>query len=358
MSWDDNLTGEQSIAVRHIGSHARLLAGPGTGKTLVLTLRVLYLIQEKGVDPIDILVLTFTRAAASELRSRIMSSVGDIGSQVTISTLHSFALKTILHQGAAMRLPQPIRIADDWEERNIIQEDIKSILKLHKISDARELLEKLSADWEKLTIDQVPDRYPDPRFLGAWSEHREIFGYTLRAELVYQLRHALEEGHIRVGRVYKYVFVDEYQDLNPCDLSVVKMILNIGGELFVAGDDDQSIYGFRYAHPEGIRNFDQDYLESKALVLREFKRCGSTILEMANFVAEQDPRRLRKFTFAGPDAPQSEVHLLNFPDQQSETENVAKICKYLNEYLNINLKDILILLRSDRNEIFSKPIRE
>lgn len=358
MNWDDNLSEAQKIAAKHIGSHARLLAGPGTGKTLVIARRILFLIQNEGVSPDDILVLTFTRAAAKELRHRILSGIGDLSSRITISTLHSYALKTILHEGAAMRLPQPIRIADDWEERNIIQEDIKSILGLQKIKDARELLEKLSADWEQLTIDQVPNRFPDPRFLGAWNEHREIFGYTLRAELVYQLRHALEEGHIQIGRSYKYIFVDEYQDLNPCDLSVVKMVIANGGELFVSGDDDQSIYGFRFADPEGIRRFDQDYKNSTSLTLEECKRCGKNILEIATYVAQQDPRRYPKTIFAAPDAPQSEVHILKFRNQFDEARFVAKISKWLNKNSNVRLEDILILLRGDRNNIFSTLIRK
>lgn len=91
MNWDDNLSEAQQIAAKHIGSHARLLAGPGTGKTLVVARRILFLIQNEGVSPDDILVLTFTRAAAKELRHRILSGIGDLSSRITISTLHSYA---------------------------------------------------------------------------------------------------------------------------------------------------------------------------------------------------------------------------------------------------------------------------
>jgi len=358
MNWDHELTEAQRDAAKHIGSHARLLAGPGTGKTLVLTRRVLFLIQENGVSPDEILVLTFTRAAASELRQRIFFALGDDTSRVTISTLHSYALSMILREGAAMRLPQPIRIADDWEERNIIEEDLKSIIRLNRIKDAEKLLEKLSADWEQLTTDQVGYRFPNPAFIGAWQEHREIFGYTLRAELVYQLKHALDEGHVQVDRHRSYIFVDEYQDLNPCDLSVVKTITENGAELFAAGDDDQSIYGFRYADPEGIRRFDRDYKNSTSLTLEECKRCGTHILDLANFVARQDPRRYDKIIRSVPEAPRSEVHILHFPHQYDEAKNIAKICSWLYERREIKFANMLILLRGDHNGIFSALIRK
>jgi len=96
MNWDDGLTQAQCQAVSHRGAHACLLAGPGTGKTLVLTRRVLYLVREHNVDAGDIQVLTFTRAAARELRDRVHSELDSGGNGVAISTLHSFALKNIL----------------------------------------------------------------------------------------------------------------------------------------------------------------------------------------------------------------------------------------------------------------------
>ena len=95
MSWDTNLMEEQKVAASHFGSHARLLAGPGTGKTLVLTRRIMFLIQERQVDPSQILALTFTRAAAAELRQRVAKELGD-ESIPKISTLHSFALRQLL----------------------------------------------------------------------------------------------------------------------------------------------------------------------------------------------------------------------------------------------------------------------
>ena len=123
MIWSDGLSSEQEEAASHIGAHARLLAGPGTGKTRTLTSRIAYLVGEPEVPASDILAVTFTRAAAGELRSRVTAMLGQV-SIPQITTLHSFALRTIVENGAGNRLPVPIRIADDYEERWVIEEDI------------------------------------------------------------------------------------------------------------------------------------------------------------------------------------------------------------------------------------------
>jgi DNA helicase II / ATP-dependent DNA helicase PcrA len=360
MAWDDDLNDDQMDAASHIGDHACLLSGPGTGKTLCLTRRILYLIEEQDVSPSEIMALTFTRAAAAELRSRVQSELGEDSDIPHISTLHSFALRTILRQFSGSRLPQPIRIADDYEERNIIQEDLKRILNAEKISEVRQMLNQLSSDWETLTADD-PDweqRFPNPAFLGAWREHRDIFGYILRSELVYQLKHAIDEAEIQVAENIRYLLVDEYQDLNACDLGVIERISSSAVELYAAGDDDQSIYGFRYANPDGIRRFHQDYHGSVPLQLRECMRCDRRILDLGLYVARQDPRRLEKDLCCCSGAEDGEVQILRFPDQTREAAGIARICKWLIDEQEIEPQEILILLRSDRHQQFSGPIRE
>jgi hypothetical protein len=190
-----DLLDDQRAVVTHVGSHARLLAGPGTGKTFCLTRRIEYLISEQGVNPEEIVALTFTRAAAAELRERVQEQMAleeDEGPRIT--TLHSFALRQLLRNSELTSLPQPLRIADDYEERYVIQEELKGLVGTD-LRAIKELLNRLSADWQTLDADQDhwEERFPNPRFLGAWREHRAIYGYMLRAELVYQLKRALEQ---------------------------------------------------------------------------------------------------------------------------------------------------------------------
>ena len=358
MRWNDGLSPEQEAVAKHTGAHGRLLAGPGTGKTRTMTGRAAYLIEEQHVPAKEILALTFTRAAASELKNRVAALLeGQAVPQV--STLHSFALRSILRAGAGHRLPSPIRIADDYEERWIIEEDIKRILNLSRVDQARDLIARLSADWETLVADahDWEQRFPDPLFLGAWKEHRMIYGYTLRAELVYQLKRALEEGAIELSNSPKHVLVDEYQDLNSCDLSIVRSLARSGAELYVAGDDDQSIYGFRYADPGGIRRFISEYEGAADLRLTECYRCGQNILTIAQFVAAQDTRRVEKPLAPCIDSGPGEVHLLRFEDYDKEALGIAAIARRLVNIRRIPIDRILVLVRTDKYQKFSDPIR-
>lgn len=357
MSWGHDLTQEQKDAASHYGSHACLLAGPGTGKTRSLTRHILFLIMEQNIDPSKITVLTFTRAAAAELRERIKNKLVEGSSLPVISTLHSFALKTLLKNPARDRLPLPLRIASDYEEDKIIYADMQSTLGLYK-KDVSDLFNQLSADWETLSADS-PDwesRFPDPRFLGTWQEHRNIYGYVLRSELVYQLKRSLEEGDLEHPPTIDYLLVDEYQDLNACDLAVINYLTENGAELYIAGDDDQSIYGFRYANPEGIRRFHSEYSPSQPLELSLCMRCDRKILDYSLFVAKQDPRRINKNLHCKPNAADGEVKILRFKGQRKEAEGIASLCKDLIENKDILPSKILILLRSDKDQKFSSVI--
>ncbi len=355
-------TSDQIEAIDHIGSHARLLAGPGTGKTKTLTRRVLSLILQHNVDPESILLLTFTRLAAAQLKDEIKKVLEPLGKTIPqVSTLHSFALRQILHNSSRIdTLPRPIRIADDWEERYIIQEDLKKVLSLKEIGDVQNLINQLSTDWETLRIDEIgwEQQFPNPSFLGAWRSHKDQYGETLRAELVYQLKKQLNQSRdFQLDKEYKHILIDEYQDLNACDLAIVNELAKRGAELFVAGDDDQSIYGFRFATPEGIRNFEQIYQDSKKLALEICFRCDKNILHSAEFVASLDPKRLPKPTRPKDQSEDGEVLIIGFKDQNHEAEIIAKKIKSLIAK-DIKPDQITILLRSDRNGSLSKPIIE
>lgn len=356
MAWDDNLTTEQKAAACHNGP-ARLLAGPGTGKTFCTVRHVLYLAEVEGVPTEQILVLTFTRAAAAELRSRLRSELGGDRPLPCVATLHSFALSTLLDTPGGRRFPTPIRIADDFEERRVVWEDLKRLLALKQVREVAKLFDQLSADWAQLTgVGQQRD--PNPRFLGAWQEHRQRYGYILRCELVYQLKLALDQGEAALRPVPAHIVVDEYQDLNACDLAVVHALADAGAVLYVAGDDDQSIYGFRQADPEGIRSFLEQCPAAAGLQLTECKRCDRDVLRLGLYVADQDYRRIRKDIHPSVGAQAGEVRILRFRDQYAEARGVASVCKWLHDTQGVPLGRILLLLRADHNRQFSRPIQQ
>jgi DNA helicase-2/ATP-dependent DNA helicase PcrA len=361
MQWYEGLSEEQKNAAKHIGSHARLLAGPGTGKTLALQRHVAFLINDKKISPGRILALTFTRAAAHELRKRVTEVLDPEQKIPQVATLHSFALSQLLHNIERLNtIPKPLRIADNWEERYIIFEDLKTILD-YKLKEVKNKFSLLSADWQTLVADEVDweKKFADPKFLGAWQQHRKIFGYTLRSELVYQLKRALERvGSFQFDSAYSNLLIDEYQDLNRCDLAIIASFRDRGVQIYCAGDDDQSIYGFRFAHPEGIRRFDKEFIPCTPLTLETCIRCDKEIIDLALFVAKLDPTRIDKPLKPKSDAGAGEVQLIRFEDQDDEAKGIAAICEYLLRNEGYQPNDIMILMRSDRNGLFSKIIRD
>lgn len=364
MVWDKDLFEDQKEIASHFGCHALLIAGPGTGKTLTLTRRVLYLIEEQKISPNQILVITFTRAATAELRNRVFDSLSHSFQELPrICTLHSFALRQILLNSKMTEiLPQPIRIADKWETRNIIFEDLKGILNFetseirYTISDIEENFNLLSTDWQTLNAEQEDweKNFRDPRFLAAWRHHRETYGYTLLSELVYQLKRGLTQYEdFALESDYLHLLIDEYQDLNKCDLAVISALKDKECEIFASGDDDQSIYGFRFAHPEGIRRFKNNFTPSNEYNLKKCIRCDRKIIELATFVAALDEHRIKKPLECLDNAKDGEVNILRFSDQDHEAEGVSLICDFLINKENYKPGDILILLRSDRYRVFS-----
>jgi DNA helicase II / ATP-dependent DNA helicase PcrA len=357
MNWDHELLPEQRVAAAHTGSHALLLAGPGTGKTRVITRRILYLVNEQGVNPKTIVALTFTRAATQELRARLGADLPK-ERMPWVATLHSFALRQLLRNSRRLTdLPLPLHIADDYEERYVVLEHLKSRLDHAHIKVTKELFARLSSDWETLQADVAWT--VDPGFVAQWSAHRSVFGYTLRAELTYRLKRALENlGTFEIESPITHLIVDEYQDLNKCDLAVIDGIARkSGAEIFVAGDDDQSIYGFRKAHPAGIRNFARAYPGTRELPLTICKRCDPAILSIAEFVAQLDVHRLPKTLVPENGRTGGIVRLLRFPNQDEEATAIARLIRHA---VDVNLQspgDFLILLRSDHLSAYSKIIR-
>jgi DNA helicase II / ATP-dependent DNA helicase PcrA len=155
----------------------------------------------------------------------------------------------------------------------------------------------------------------------------------------------------------KVLLVDEYQDLNWCDLSTIRMIASrTGAEVFASGDDDQSIYSFRHAHPAGIRRFDETYPGAPQLIMTECLRCGPDVVTLANWLIRQEPGRIDK-DLASATPWEAEVHLLRFTNQAAEAEGVARIIVDEIER-GTAPEDVLVLLKADNKGKVSKLLDE
>ena len=356
--WNDGLREQQETAAGRPRGNAVLLAGPGTGKTYVLVRRVEWLINIGGVAPRNITALTFTRAAAAEMRERLIARLGDAGRRVRVSTLHSYALRELIRLGAA-GLPKPVRIAGDWEERWVVIEELGRMLARTTLQ-VEDALARLADDWDTLAADGQgwEDGYADAPFLGAWRRHREVYGYTLRSELVYQMLCELRSNpDFSPATPCEVILVDEYQDLNHCDLTTIRTLATrAGAEAYAAGDDDQSIYSFRHAHPAGIRSFQEDFDPAAAPPLSECLRCGPAVVALANWLISQElgriPKELESVT-----AWDASVHLVRFQDQDDEAAGVARIIAAATAG-GTPPEEVLVLLRSDKNGGVSRALVE
>ena len=353
MAWPP--TDEQQRIIGHDASrNARILAGPGTGKSATV-IRLMLRLGEAGKHG---RLLTFTRAATNELKDKVAEHPEALDPP---STVHSFAIATLLANPGSSELPEPIRIADDWEWDELIRVHLGRLIDcgVRLINRARD---EMASNWESLEEFEDPNLPEDirNRFAGAWEQHRRIFGYSLLSELPFRLLRALEDhDDLDLGQ-WDFLVVDEYQDLNQCDLSVLKQITYRGKALIGAGDDDQSIYSFRRAHPIGIRRFvEDDYPGASDYSLSVSQRCATSILHWARHVIEGLPGRPSRpaLTPAAHCVP-GEAKYLRFNTWDQEVDGVAKLVKWLTTVKGLPPEDVVVMFRSNNNDAWSEPLAQ
>jgi DNA helicase-2/ATP-dependent DNA helicase PcrA len=353
---DFNPTPEQQEILAHDpGRHARVLAGPGTGKSATLVALIDQLLA--GQDAPRLRLLTFTRAATGELAKKVSEHPAAAAERP--STIHSFAISVLVRNPGAGDLPEPLRIADDWEREKVVYPTLARRAGV-TIPRLRKLVSEMAANWESLRPEEDPavDPQARARFHAGWGEHRRVYGYTLLQELPYALRRALRDHPDLEGVDYQLLVVDEYQDLNACDLDVIRLIGERGCSVIGAGDDDQSIYSFRKAAPAGIRRFIDDYAEAADYTLSITQRCGSNVVAWASHVIEGDPDRPHRARLTPAEgSPPGEVALLSFAGQVSEARGIAELIQKLIEIEEVAPAEILVLLRTDFRGNFSNPIK-
>lgn len=349
MAWYDGLTGKQKKVVGCDSEKSiRLLAGPGTGKTKCLIHRVAYLEEKKSAKNQDIVVITFTRAAANEIRERLINELKLSKDDLpTARTLHSYALSMIMQRPIYNDIKRPLRIADDYEEKKIIIPELAKMLNTNP-TRVKTLLEDYNAAWNTLSIDN-PDWRETNRnidFEKKLEILRQFYSFTLRGELPYKFKDMLDGEPIIAKEIAPpYLLVDEYQDLNRCDQAVIYALAEAGSMVFVAGDDDQSIYvKLRHAHPEGIRRFPERFAPCEPCKIKLCRRCPRKVIDAANKLISNDRDREDKNLTPQPDAPEGNIRILNFRGPRREAVGIANICQGLHAHYGYKWSDILILL--------------
>ena len=295
------LNPEQRAAVTQTSGPVLVLAGAGTGKTRVITVRIAHLIQ-KGVLPEKVLAMTFTNKAAAEMRERLGKLVGKRkAASVIASTFHSFCLRTLREFAAQIGYPEGFTIADAADQLSILK---LALRELH-IPEARikppELQSRISLAKNRLeTPESFLERPGDSKheLVGrVWQRYRDVLRRSRRLDfddlLTETLRLLKEDGEVRaeLQRRHRYLLVDEYQDTNGVQFEIVRQITGPEKHLCVVGDDDQSIYGWRGADVSKILGFERSFPGAKVVKLETNYRSTSQILGAANRVIQNNPDR-------------------------------------------------------------------
>jgi DNA helicase II / ATP-dependent DNA helicase PcrA len=281
-----------------------VLAGAGSGKTSVLTTRIGYLIEELGIDPHNILAITFTNKAAKEMKERIVKLIGPKAFNMQISTFHSFGLTILKEHYALLGLKKNFTIIDSDDSLSVIKKILKDLNLDVKDYNPRAIKSKISGAKNELLTPSDYEKYANTDF------EEKVLSVYIRYQKRLQLNNSVDfddllmypitlfDNHSEVLRKYQerfhYILIDEYQDTNEAQYKLTKMISAKYKNICVVGDENQSIYSFRGSNYRNILNFEKDYINAKVIMLEENYRSTQNILNAANSVIRNNKQRKDK----------------------------------------------------------------
>jgi len=356
----------QDAAAHDLTRAVRLVAGPGTGKSFVIEGRTAWLIQNQNISPDSIIAVSFTRAAANDLKRRIYAKGLSVGindiDKVRVSTLHSLALYILRRTGNLAQYPTDPEILDDWELSEVFDSEFSVTLGATP-TRASEIRRDHEAFWStgiwnpaNLPVFNVPISQQERNsFNGHYTTRTHTYACVLPGEVIRTCVDAINGGHIDPVEVLgvEHIIIDEVQDLNPCDFQFIDILIQKGVNVFISGDDDQSVYSFRYAFPLGIQNFTVNYPFATNHVLNDCFRCCVNILTAALNVLNTfpDPNRIPKHltsVYTASNPINNGVIIGNrFNTANQEVEYIVNSCKALINS-GVPAKDIMILLGNKR----------
>lgn len=349
---EQTMTLAQQEAVRHGNGPMMVLAGPGSGKTFVLTCRIRDLIERQKVNPGNILVVTFTRAAADQMRQRFLKMTGSNTTSVSFGTFHSIFFKIIKHaygyQGSQIiREEQKYGILREIiRERKIPVEDEKDFIAgvLSEISIVKGEMMNLDHYYSTSCPDEVfRDIY---RMYHNWMNANHMIDFDDMQLICYELFQARKDILGAWQRKYQYILVDEFQDICRIQYELVRMLAEPENNLFIVGDDDQSIYRFRGARPEIMLGFERDYPDCKKVLLDVNFRCDRNVVMAAGLVIKQNQARFSKAIKANRKG-MCPVKVRKFPNSQKQYDHVVSELEKAREN-GQPLSEIAILYRTVR----------
>ena len=291
---------EQQQAVSHREGPMLVLAGPGSGKTAVITQRTQQLIADYGIAPSSILVVTFTKAAARQMRERFLKLTGQTATQVTFGTFHGI-FYGILRQAYGIT---SANIAGEEERLGILRRLIQKTSM--DVDDENDLIDAVSREISTVKNGRISlDHYysqscPDEEFRRIFQEYERLLHGKRLLDfddlMVYCWKLFLRHPEILAAwqKKFRYILVDEFQDVNQLQYDIVKLLALPENNLFIVGDDDQSIYRFRGARPEIMLNFPGEFPQARQVVLKTNYRCSGEIVEKSQNLIRYNEARYEK----------------------------------------------------------------
>ena len=346
------LNSAQVLPVKDTEGAVLVIAGAGSGKTRVLTHRIAYLVSELNVDPSSILAITFTNKAADEMKTRLYDMIGDLGG-MWVCTIHSMCVKILRSAITSIGFEKNFSIySEDDKDRvlkRIIQEmnlEPEKFLKLAKnmISNAKN--DDLSPREFKEEYIQYPNVGIISEIYFKYEEELKKSNALDFDDLLIKTLHLLSEDDDVLSyynHKFKYVHIDEFQDTNTVQYKIAKLLTSHYKNIFVVGDDDQSIYGWRGAKISNILGFEKDFLGAKVYKLEQNYRSTKNILTCANLIIKNNGNRKNKNLWTENDVGEKVEYYLGFEESDEASHVAMKIKKAINN--GQKASDFAILMR-------------
>lgn len=342
----DNLNAEQIQAVKQTEGPVIVFAGAGTGKTKTLISRVIYLTESCSVNPWNILAITFTNKATREMKERLDAALGAKAMHISVSTIHSLCARILRRYIADIGYTTRFEIIDEDDKTKILTEIYKAEnidKKQYPIKTATRFI-----SYYKNGADSVQAQYKD--IYNSYERYLKENDMLDFDDLLVKTKELLlESDHAReyFQDLFKYLLVDEFQDLNRIQYDIIKLLAAKHQNLFVVGDDDQSIYSFRGATPDIMQTFKKDYPNAVSINLIENYRSHNSLLKGANAVISKNKTRETKSLHSAVEGSQRDVNIKEAYYYEEEVTYVIHEINHLVQSENLNYSDICILYRTN-----------
>lgn len=347
----ENLNSQQILAVKNVHGPIMAVAGAGSGKTRVLTRRIAYLIEEEGIHPGNILAITFTNKAAEEMRKRVVNLLDFSIEGAWISTFHAMGAKILRYDIHHLGYKSDYQIIDD-EDSAII---IKNLMKDHNY-DRKNFSPKITANLfaaikgEQASFNSIQEPirsmviqlYP---LYNAYLKKNNLVDFQDLLILILELFRNYPEVLRKYQEKFEYILVDEFQDTNDLQYEIVHLLAKNHRNLFIVGDEDQSIYAFRGSNIQNIKKFMEDFPEHMTILLNQNYRSKDTILKAANSVIKNNRNRIKKELYSTLGSGENVIHFKAGTDEEEAYYIYEKIKHFWKQ--GVRLNDIAILYRNN-----------